>query len=36
VSTADTVRELATGAGFRTVDVLPIEHPFWRFYRLRP
>jgi 2-polyprenyl-3-methyl-5-hydroxy-6-metoxy-1,4-benzoquinol methylase len=27
---------LAADAGFRGVDVLPIEHPFWRFYRLHP
>ena len=32
----DTVRRLATEAGFRTVDVLPIEHDFFRFYRLEP
>jgi ubiquinone/menaquinone biosynthesis C-methylase UbiE len=30
------LRELAAEAGFGTVDVLPIEHPFWRFYRLNP
>jgi|tagenome__1003787_1003787.scaffolds.fasta_scaffold20973390_2 ubiquinone/menaquinone biosynthesis C-methylase UbiE len=30
------LRELAAEAGFRSVDVLPIEHPFWRFYRLNP
>jgi 2-polyprenyl-3-methyl-5-hydroxy-6-metoxy-1,4-benzoquinol methylase len=30
------VRELATEAGYGTVDDLPIEHPFWRFYRLNP
>ena len=29
-----TLRELARAAGFGTVDVLPIEHPFWKFYRL--
>jgi 2-polyprenyl-3-methyl-5-hydroxy-6-metoxy-1,4-benzoquinol methylase len=28
--------ELAGQAGFGTVDTLPIEHPFWRFYRLDP
>jgi 2-polyprenyl-3-methyl-5-hydroxy-6-metoxy-1,4-benzoquinol methylase len=32
----DTVRTLATEAGFGRVDVLPIEHDFWRFYRLIP
>jgi 2-polyprenyl-3-methyl-5-hydroxy-6-metoxy-1,4-benzoquinol methylase len=31
-----TLRELAGKAGYRSVDVLPIEHPFWRFYRLTP
>ena len=30
------LRELAAEAGFRTVEILPIEHPFWRFYRLEP
>jgi SAM-dependent methyltransferase len=30
----DTVRAYATEAGFARVDVLPIEHDFWRFYRL--
>jgi SAM-dependent methyltransferase len=30
----DTVREYATKAGFSRVDILPIEHDFWRFYRL--
>jgi SAM-dependent methyltransferase len=28
------LRALAAEAGFTQVDVLPIEHPFWRFYRL--
>ena len=32
----DTVRAYATEAGFGRVDVLPIEHDFWRFYRLVP
>jgi hypothetical protein len=31
-----TVRDYATGAGFTHVEVLPIEHDFWRFYRLVP
>jgi hypothetical protein len=31
-----TVRAYATQAGFGRVDVLPIEHDFWRFYRLVP
>jgi 2-polyprenyl-3-methyl-5-hydroxy-6-metoxy-1,4-benzoquinol methylase len=32
----DTVRAYATEAGFGRVDLLPIEHDFWRFYRLVP
>lgn len=32
----DTVRSYASQAGFTRVDVLPIEHDFWRFYRLVP
>jgi hypothetical protein len=28
------LREIADAAGFASVEVLPIEHPFWRFYRL--
>jgi SAM-dependent methyltransferase len=31
-----TVRAYATEAGYREVTVLPIEHDFWRFYRLDP
>ncbi len=30
----DTVRAYAKEAGFGQVEVLPIEHDFWRFYRL--
>jgi SAM-dependent methyltransferase len=30
----DTVRRYAAEAEFERVDVLPIEHDFWRFYRL--
>jgi SAM-dependent methyltransferase len=33
---ADTVRAYAAAAGFTSVDELPIEHDFWRFYRLVP
>jgi SAM-dependent methyltransferase len=33
---ADTVRQYAAAAGFTSVDELPIEHDFWRFYRLLP
>ena len=29
------VREVARQAGFSGVEVLPIDHPSWRFYRLR-
>ncbi|MGH2694015.1 MAG: SAM-dependent methyltransferase [Actinomycetota bacterium] len=32
----DTLRTYATEAGFGRADVLPIEHDFWRFYRLTP
>lgn len=32
----DTLRQLASEAGFGAVDILPIDHPFWRFYRLIP
>ena len=32
----DTLRRYAAGAGFRSVEVLPIEHGFFRFYLLRP
>ncbi|TDO43346.1 methyltransferase family protein [Kribbella sp. VKM Ac-2527] len=28
------MRRLAERAGFDDVEILPIEHPFWRFYRL--
>jgi 2-polyprenyl-3-methyl-5-hydroxy-6-metoxy-1,4-benzoquinol methylase len=31
-----TVRRYAHDAGFSAVTVLPIEHDFWRFYRLDP
>ena len=36
VMRADTVRRYAGEAGFAAVDVLPIEHDFWRFYELKP
>jgi hypothetical protein len=32
----ETVRAYASQAGFGRIDVLPIEHDFWRFYRLMP
>jgi SAM-dependent methyltransferase len=31
-----TLRTYAAEAGFGTVEVLPVEHDFWRFYRLTP
>lgn len=30
----DTLRRYTSEAGFRSVEILPIEHPFFRFYRL--
>jgi 2-polyprenyl-3-methyl-5-hydroxy-6-metoxy-1,4-benzoquinol methylase len=32
----DTLRHFAEAAGLGRVDILPIEHDSWRFYRLRP
>ncbi len=32
----ETLRGYAAAAGFRSVEIVPIEHDFWRFYRLRP
>lgn len=32
----DNMRDLARRAGYSRVDIVPIEHPFWRFYRLVP
>ena len=34
VMRADTLRDYAEQAGFERVEVLPIEHDFFRFYRL--
>jgi cyclopropane fatty-acyl-phospholipid synthase-like methyltransferase len=34
VMRTDTLRRYAEEAGFRTVEVLPVEHDFFRFYRL--
>jgi hypothetical protein len=31
-----TLSAYAREAGFATVEVLPIENPLWRFYRLTP
>ena len=30
----DTFGDIARRAGWKGFDILPIEHPFWRFYRL--
>ncbi len=32
----DTLRAYASEAGFASVEILPIENDFWRFYRLDP
>jgi SAM-dependent methyltransferase len=32
----DTMRDLASRAGYGDVQIVPIDHPFWRFYRLTP
>lgn len=36
VMRADTLRKYAQEAGFQDVEILPIEHFFFRFYRLSP
>jgi ubiquinone/menaquinone biosynthesis C-methylase UbiE len=36
VMRSHTMRAYAEQAGFRDVEVVPIEHDFWRFYRLNP
>jgi 2-polyprenyl-3-methyl-5-hydroxy-6-metoxy-1,4-benzoquinol methylase len=36
VMRADTLRRYAMEAGFRSVDILPIDNFFFRFYRLHP
>jgi hypothetical protein len=33
---ADTLRLYARAAGFQDVEILPVENPLFRFYRLRP
>ena len=35
VMRADTLTDYATHAGFSQVEALPLEHAFFRFYRLR-
>jgi hypothetical protein len=32
----ETVRRLGRQAGFSAVEILPVEHDFWRFYRFNP
>jgi hypothetical protein len=34
VMCADTLRQYASEAGFRNVEILPIDNLFFRFYRL--
>ena len=36
VMSASTLRRYATEAGFRQIEVLTVENPLWRFYRLTP
>jgi hypothetical protein len=36
VMRVDTLRRYASEAGFANVEVLPIEHEIFRFYRLHP
>jgi hypothetical protein len=36
VMRSDTLRKYASQAGFQEVEILPIEHFFFRFYRLQP
>ncbi|MFC5728077.1 MULTISPECIES: SAM-dependent methyltransferase [Nocardioides] len=36
VMRTDRFRGIARDAGWSDVEVLPIDHPFWRFYRLLP
>jgi SAM-dependent methyltransferase len=36
VMRSGTMRAYAEAAGFGSVEILPIEHDFWRFYRLNP
>ena len=31
-----TFRRYAEEAGFTDIQVVPVEHDFWRFYRLQP
>lgn len=35
VMRANTLRDYASQAGFTAVDVLPVQHDLWQFYRLR-
>lgn len=36
VMSASKLKEYAKSAGFTKIDILPINNPFWRFYRLEP
>jgi hypothetical protein len=36
VMRTDTLRRYALDAGFADLEVLPVEHDFFRLYRLRP
>jgi ubiquinone/menaquinone biosynthesis C-methylase UbiE len=36
VMRAGTMAAYATAAGYRACEVLPVDNPFWRFYRLVP
>jgi 2-polyprenyl-3-methyl-5-hydroxy-6-metoxy-1,4-benzoquinol methylase len=35
VMSASRFRRIARDAGWSDIEILPIDHPFWRFYRLR-
>ena len=35
VMPASRFRRIARDAGWSDIEILPIDHPFWRFYRLR-
>jgi hypothetical protein len=34
VMPASRFRRIAQEAGWSDIEILPIDHPFWRFYRL--
>ena len=35
VMSASRFRRIAREAGWSDIEILPIDHPFWRFYRLQ-